>query len=154
MSKAAFDEQKAHPYYAVACFNGAWELIDKAYRTTDEEERLLQLAMASAWHWSQREDCQPQNLSISYWQISRIHAVCGRGDEALRYGNRCLDVSREDGVAPFAEAYAYEALARAEMVTGDRARMNAWLTKAHQAADTIPDEETRKALLADLETIR
>jgi len=154
MNKPEFDLQNAHQYFAVSCFNSAWEYIDKPTRTVDDKEKMLQLAMASAWHWTQREDCTPQNMAIAYWQISRVHALCGRGEEAVRYGDLSLAASQEEGVAPFALGYAYEALARGEMVIGNRKRMDTWLAKANEVAETLPDKDTQKALLADLGTIQ
>ena len=153
MSKPEFDVQKAHQWFAVSCFNGTWSYIDKESRTPQEEEEMLQTTMASAYHWSQREDCKPQNLSIGYWQISRVHALCGHGGEAVRYGQLCLDVSQGEGIDPFALGYAYEALARGEAVVGNRPKADEWLAKANAVAESITDEETKKMLLDDLATI-
>jgi hypothetical protein len=153
MSKPEFDLQKAHQWFAVSCFNETWSYIDKAERTPEEEEQMLQLTMASAWHWTQREDCKPQNLSIAYWQISRVHALCGRGAEAVRYGQLCLDVSQGEGIDPFALGYAYEALARGEAVAGNNPKADEWISKASEVAETITDEDAKKMLLDDLATI-
>jgi len=153
MGETGFDKGKTHQYFSVACFNDTWGLIEKQDRTLEDEEEMLQLTMASAWHWSQREDCTPQNLSIAYWQISRVHALCGRGDEALRYGKLCLEASQADEIDPFSLAYAYEALARAASVAGDTDRCEAWIGEARQVAEGISDEETKKMILDDLATI-
>jgi len=153
MASPEIDLQKAHELFAVSCFNDAWNLIDKPSRTADEDEEMLRLAMTSAWHWTQREDCSPQNLSIAYWQISRVHAILGRGAEALRYGQLCLGVSQSKGIAPFALAYAHEALARAELVLGNRSGMQSQIGAAKKVAEAISDEETKRMLLGDLATI-
>jgi hypothetical protein len=153
VSKPEFDLHKAHQWFAVSCFNGTWTYIDKAERTPEEEEQMLQLTMASAWHWTQREDCKPQNLSIAYWQISRVHALCGRGAEAVRYGQLCLDVSLGEGIDPFALGYAYEALARGEAVAGNKSKADEWMEKANGVAEEIGGEDTKKMLLDDLATI-
>jgi hypothetical protein len=153
VSNPEFDLQKAHQYFAVSCFNETWNSIDQADRTPEDDETMLQLAMASAWHGSKREDQTPQNVSIAYWLISRVHALCGRGGEAVRYGKLCLDASLKKGVAPFALAYAYEALARGESVLGNADRTRSFLAKARAVAEKLPDEDTRKMLLADLATI-
>ena len=153
MSGPDFDQQKAHQYFAVSGFNGTWDLMDKAHRSPAEDEEMLRMTMASAWHWTQREDCTPQNLSIAYWQISRVHALCGRGDEARRYGELCLAASQGEGIEPFALAYAYEALARAESVAGNAGKKDEWLGKANEVAERITDENTKKMILDDLATI-
>ena len=153
MGRPEFDLQEAHQWFAVSCFNATWEYIDARERTPEEEEKMLHSTVAPAWHWSQRKDCTPQNLSIAYWQISRVHALCGRGSEAVRYGRLCLDVSREDGVDPFALAYAYEALARGEAVAGNKRSSDDWLAEASEAAEAIADEDTKKMVVDDLATI-
>jgi len=153
VSKPEFDLRKAHQYFAVSCFNSTWNYIDKTDRTAEDEEKMLQLTMASAWHWSEREDRKPQNTSIAYWQISRVHALCGRGAEAVRYGKLCLDVSQGEGIDPFALGYAYEALARGEMVSGNNDQAQSWLAKANEVAEGIDEEESKKMLLDDLATI-
>ena len=153
MSNPQFDLQEAHQWFAVSCFNETWSYIDKSERTPEEEEEMLQLTMASAWHWAQREDCKPQNLSIAHWQISRVHALCGRGAEAVRYGQLCLGASQGEGIDPFALGYAYEALARGEAAIGDHAKADEWLAKANEVAEMITDEETKQMLLDDLATI-
>ncbi len=153
MANIDFNKEKAYEHFSVSCFNQAWNLIDKKDRTPDEDERMLQLAMSSAWHWSQRTDCKPQNLSIAYWQISRVHALCGRCEEAIRYGKLCLNVSQGEDVDLLALGFAYEALARGEMIARNEAQMKLWLTKANEVAENIPEEDTKKMLLDDLRSI-
>lgn len=149
-----FNLSKAHKYFSANCFNSAWDLIDKTDRTPQEDEQMLQLSMASAWHWTQREDVKPTNISVSYWQIARIYALLGQGDNARRYGQMCLEVSRGEDIPPFYLGYAYEALARAEMVADDSNKMMDYLTKARHTAEQMTDEESKKLLLADLESIQ
>lgn len=154
MTKAPeFDLTAAHRYFAVECFNHAWDLIDKAERTPDEDEQMLRLSLASTWHWSQRADCTPTNLSVGLWQTARIYTMLGQVENARRYGMLCLKTSQEEGVEAFALSYAYEALARVEMVAGNRAKMEIYLAQARQVAEGIGDEEDRQQLMNDLETI-
>ncbi len=148
------DLQAAHRYFSAACFNQAWDLIDKAERTPGEDERMLQLSLASTWHWTQRSDCAPSNLSVGYWQTSRIYAILGQADNARRYGLMSLDACQHEGVLPFYLGYAYEALARAEMVAGDREKMMGYLAQANDALERITeDDEARSMLQNDLKTI-
>jgi len=152
-NKPDFDVAAAHKYFAAACFNAAWDLIDKSNRSAAEDEEMLRLAMASVWHWTQREDCTPENLSVGYWQVSRIYAVLRRAEDAQRYGQMSLETSQAEGVGPFYRGYALEALARAEAAAGNRARMERYLGQAQQMADAVPDVEARKMLLDDLKTL-
>ena len=146
-----FDTRKAHHYFAASCFNKAWELIEKPDRTPADDEEMVRLSQASIYHWTQREDFKQSNLSIGYWQASRIHAILGRGDEGRRYGQLCLQSSPEE--EPFLRAYAYEALSRAERVAGNLAVSSEHRDEAMRIVNAVEDEEDRKALLADLETV-
>lgn len=148
-----FDILAGHRYFSVACFNRTWDLLDKPVRTPAEDEEMLHLAFSSLWHWRQRADCTDINRSVGYWQVSRVYAVWGQGDNARRYAERCLDASRGKEIPPFYLGYAYESLARAEMVAGNKDKMEEYLQIARQVAETVPDAEARKMLQDDLATI-
>lgn len=146
-----FDVQAAHRYFSAACFNQAWELIEKPDRTPAEDEEMIRLNLASMWHWTQRADVTARNLSVGYWQASRIYALLGQADNARRYGQLSLDAGQ--GEAPFFVAYAYEALARAEAVAGNRAEAERYLAEAHRLAEAVAEADEHKLLLDDLGTI-
>jgi len=148
-----FDLDKAHRYFSAECFNRAWDLIDKPSRTPEEDRQMLQLGLASLWHWSQRPDHTPINLSVGHWQVSRIYSLLGMADEARRYAGLSLQYAQDGGDFPFYLAYAYEALARAESVGGDKARMMEYLQQARALSDRVPDPDDKKQLLADLASI-
>ena len=149
--KQPFDLSAAHRFFSADCFNQAWELLDKPDRTSEEDEQMLRLNQASLWHWTQRDDCNGRNLSIGYWQASRIHAVLGRADEARRYAQLCLHHSRQQ--APFFLAHAYEALARAEQLAGNHAVVETYRAQALQLAQAVADPDDRQLLMDDLNTI-
>jgi tetratricopeptide (TPR) repeat protein len=149
-----FDLAAAHRYFSSECFNRAWDLIEKANRTPAEDDEMVRLSITSCWHWSQRSDCTAKNLSISYWQISHIYALLTQVDNARIYAQRCLEISQKEDVPPFYLGYAYEALARAEAIAGETARMKAHIASALQVAEKITDLEAHKQLLNDLESIQ
>jgi hypothetical protein len=153
LSEPEFDLDVAHKYFSAQCFNQAWELMDKAGRTPDEDEQMVRLSLASHWHWTQRPDCSATNASVGYWQTSRIYAMLGQADNARRYGRLSLEAGQGEGALPFCVGYAYEALARAESVAGNRGKMAEYLREARRAAEGLPDPDTKKRLLADLDTI-
>jgi hypothetical protein len=149
-----FDLQAAHRYFAATCYNQAWELINKPDRTPEEDEQMLRLSLASHYHWTQRDDYSATSKSIGHWQTSRIYALLGQGEAARRYGQLCLQASQAPGVEPFFLGYAYEALARAEAILGDREKMQGFLQEARRQAELVSDADDRKVLLDDLDTIR
>ncbi len=150
----AFDIQAAHRYFSAACFNQAWELMEKENRTPQEDEQMIRLSLASHYHWTQRSDYSAESESIACWQISRIYAILRQADNARRYAELSLDASRRNGEAPFFMGYSYEALARAEAIAGNQNRMENFLREARRFAGRVPAEDDRKALLADLDTVR
>lgn len=150
--KPEFDLAEAHIYFSVQCFNAAWDLIDKPERTLEEGEEMLRLSMASLWHWSQRKDCTNQNMSVGYWQVSRIYTFLGQVENARRYGQ--LSLAASQGEEPFYIGYAYEGLARAESVAGNTKERDEYLRQARVQAERVSDAEWKKMLQDDLETIQ
>lgn len=148
---AAIDLPLAHKHFAASCFNAAWDLIDKADRTPEDNDQMLHTAHASVWHWTQREDCTPVKLSVGYWQLARVYALAGLPDESRRYARRCLEVTPAD--QPFYRGYAFEALARAEKIGGNAAASAEHLVAAQAEAAKVADESERSALQADLTSL-
>jgi hypothetical protein len=149
-----FETTTAHRYFAVECFNQAWDLISKTERTPGEDEQMIRLSLASHWHWTQRADCTQENHAIAFWQTARVYTVLGQVENARRYAQLCLEASRGDDVPLWCLGYAYEALARAELIAGNRNKMTEYLREALRIADAIDDPDDRQMLLADLETIK
>ena len=151
--KPDFDLASAHKYFSADCFNRTWDYIEKPDRTTDDDQAMLLLSMASLWHWTQRLDCTTGNLSVGYWQVSRVYCLLHHPEQARQFAKLCLKSSQGEGTLPFHLGYAYEALARAEWISDNPKKMNEYLDLARQACESIKDADTRKQLLADLETI-
>lgn len=136
---------------AAELFNYAWTLLEKPDRTEAETEVMINAAHASRLFWD--EIGEPVNHARGEWQISRAYAVAGRPEAALHHALRCLAICEEHGIGDFDLAYAYEGLARAYAVAGDRAAAALW---AHQATDSVArvaELEDRTLLLKDLATL-
>jgi len=146
-----FDVLAAHRFFSAHCFNQAWEFIDKADRNLDDTDRMLDAAHASAWHWRQRPDCTNQNLSIGYWQLSRVYALAGEARRSARYAQLCLEVSGEE--PPFFMGYAYEALARAAALAGERGVAGNYLMQARAFLAKVEDREEQEQLEKDLDSL-
>ena len=112
---------------------------------------MLHTAIASLWHWSQRDDATSENFSVGYWQVSRVYNLIRQPNNARTYGLLALDHAKDLGA--FLKGYAYETLARAEMGSGNRVAMYYYLEKAREMAQQITDEEDRQLLFKDLESI-
>jgi hypothetical protein len=147
----SFDSEAAHRYFSAKCFNNAWDLIEKTDRSPEEDRLMVTLNQASLYHWLQRPDCSPKNLSVGYWQASRIQALLGNVTEARRCAEICQEYS--ETLAPFYRAYALEAFARAEALNGNRLHADEYLNQARELAEQVEDKEERDLLLNDLNTI-
>jgi len=153
MSQPTFNLNEAHEYFSAELFNTTWEYIEQAdERSAEEEMTMLHLAVASLWHWSQREDVKPQNLCVGCWQVSRVYNLLRQPDNARTYG--LLALKHADGLDAFFKAYAYETLARAEMQAGNRKGMTGYLEQAKKIGALIEDQEDKQLLLKDLATIK
>jgi hypothetical protein len=151
MTKPTFDVAAAHKYFATHCFNSAWDLIEKKDRTPEDDRKMVALNQASLYHWQQRDDCDDQRLSVGYWQASRIQAILGNAQEAVRHGEVCLGYSA--ALSPFFLGYAHEALARAHNVARGTRAAREYLDAALALAAKIAKKEDRKLLLADLDAL-
>lgn len=132
-------------------FNRTWELLDQKHRTRQQDEEMLHAAHASRYHWSRAG--RPLNLSIGEWQISRVYAVLGRIEPAIFHGRRALAIARRNGLGRFYLAYAYEALARAHSLAGERRARDRCLARARRIGQTVRDADDRRMLEEDLATI-
>ncbi len=152
MDTPGLDIQQAHNYFSADCFNKTWENMDKDEdRSTEETMEMLHTAIASLWHWGQRKDVTHEKLSVGYWQVSRVYCLIGQPNNARRYGMLSLQHAKD--LLPFFKGYAYETLARAEMLANKRHIMLTQLEKAREMLEQIEDEEDRQLLEKDLETI-
>jgi hypothetical protein len=148
-----FNLNEAHIYFSTELFNTTGEYIEQAdQRSPEESMTMLHTAIASLWHWTQREDVKPENLCIGYWQVSRVYNLIKQPNNARTYG--LLALKHAQGLEPFYKAYAYETLARAEMQAGNRVIMLVYIEKARELLDQIEQSENRELLLKDMSSIK
>lgn len=143
----------SHKQMAVNSFNAVWDLLDLPERTKKEEEKMIHLAHASFWHWKQVVDHTPQNISIGYWQLSRVYAVAQLGERALYFGERCLEVSMKNKIEPFYIGYAYEALCRANALLEKDEQAKEQFNLAMDYAQLVKVESAKESLIKDLNSI-
>jgi hypothetical protein len=142
-----------HKELAINCFNAAWDLLDLNVRTKDEEEQMIHLTHSSFWHWSQVEDHTPKNLSIGYWQLARVYAVCRMGERSLYFAKCCEDISLKNNLEPFYIAYAYEAISRANAVLGNIKETIEYKAIALEYTQKVKLGDSKEMLFNDLESI-
>jgi hypothetical protein len=145
---AGMDPSEHRPI-AVAMFNHVWSLMETADRTIEQDDRMLHMAHASRLHWELSEGA-PENLARGEWQVSRVHAMLGRGEPAIHHARRCLQICQANGIGDFDLAYAYEALARAHGVAGDEHEARRYASLAREAAAGIVESDEREQFEQDL----
>jgi hypothetical protein len=142
-----------HRQLAVSCFNKVWDLLELKDRSSSETEEMIHLCHSSFWHWTKVEGHTPKNLSVGYWQLSRVYAVIGQGSSSLNYAEKCKEISIDAELEPFYIAYAYEAKSRANSILNQIDESLEAKNKAFEYASLVKDEESKGWLLKDLETI-
>jgi hypothetical protein len=137
---------------AVDLFNQVWRLLDQPDHSADDDDRMIHSAHASAFHWSRVG--APVNRVRGEWQCSRVYAVLGRAEPALHHARRCLELCE---TAPDLEDFdlpaAYEAMARAHAVAGDRGEAERYAALGRDATATIADPGDRETIERYLSTL-
>lgn len=132
-------------------FNYTWTLIELDRRTVAQEDAMVHAAHASRHHWTQVG--KPENLARGDWLISHVYAILGRPEPALHHAHRCLQICRENGIADWDIAAAYEALARASAVAGDIAGRDRYIAEGLAACRHIAEDEEREHIVKQFEDI-
>ena len=145
---APADLEAWHRTFAPMAFNEAWALLDVDAPTREQEEEMLAATFAQRYHWY--EVGTPRNQAISDWQISRVAAVLGYADLALRFGERSLALCLDNDLDPFVTGFAHEAIARAAADVDDVDMFTEHLEAAKDKLLEIEDPADRDLLEADL----
>ncbi len=153
MSLSSRAIQDAHRHFSTTCFNQTREILNKETRSPEEEDLLIQLSLTSYYHWRQRSDHKPENISVALWLISRVYSVLNQSRNARIYGQRCLQYSQENKLNPFYTGYAYEALTRAEISARNREQAQDFLKAAEEMLKQVKDKEENSLLKADLDSL-
>jgi hypothetical protein len=146
------DDIELHRKFAVNCFNGTWDLIEKRDRTPQDDVLMIHMAHTSRFHWG--EIGTPLNFARGDWQISRVYAILGQGLNALFYAESCISLCMDHQIGDFDLAFAYEAAARAHALLRNLDEMNKFMSLANEAGNVIKKTDDRKYFFSELGTIR
>jgi hypothetical protein len=151
MSQEKKFSEEEHKEFAVGLFNLTWSLLDKKDRTKEEDDKMIHAAHASRFHWG--EIGTPLHFERGEWQISRVYSVLKRSEPALYHANRCLEICKESSIGDFDIAFAYEAIARAHAVAGQKAECKKYIELAKIAGDHIKEKGDKDYFFTELKTI-
>jgi DNA-binding transcriptional MerR regulator len=135
-------------------FNHVWTLLETEERTGEQDAEMVHAAHASVLHWTKADPPdRRQRQAVGEWQCARVYAVLGRAEPALWHAARCRELAEGGAVEDWVVAAAYEAMARASRVAGDRARFEEWRARAETATAAIADPSEREVIEGDLATL-
>jgi hypothetical protein len=144
-------DDATHRRLGVDLYNSTWTLLEKADRSALETDEMIHRAHASRWHWGRVGE--PANLARGEWLCSRVYAVLGRGEPALWHARRCLEIDEQNGIVDWDIAAAYEAMARATLVAGDKGAAREWTAQARRALQAISDPDDREPIQQDVDSL-
>ena len=144
-----FTESEAHLHFAKQYNGKTWGLLDKPDRTSEENEMMLDYAHASLAHW--RVVGTAVHQQRGEWMIARVHTLLENGEPALRHARRVAELteSHKSEMSDFDFAFAYESLARAYALNGEKVEAKKIIGMAQKAGEAIADKEDRDIFFTD-----
>jgi len=133
------DTTGAHRAFAIAAFNGAWELIDQETRTPDQDRQMLTLACTSRWHWSHVGTAE--HLVVADWQVAHVASLIGYSTLALQFAQAAYDRARNEDLPVWLQASTAEGLARAHAAAGDRESYERYAAEARELLPQVGDDD-------------
>jgi hypothetical protein len=127
-----------------------WELLEKPDRTEAENEEMILAAYASLYHWLFAG--AEAHRQRGEWMIAHVYTVLKEAEQALKHARRCLELTEKyrDKMKDFDIAYAYEGIARAYALGGDREKAAKFSAMARSAGESISNEEDKRIFAGDL----
>jgi hypothetical protein len=146
--------KKKHREIGVYLFNHVWDLMDKKKRTQEEDAEMIRDVHAMRFHWG--EAGTAKNFAVGEWQIARVYSLLGMPEPALYHAKKSLDYVKKGGrdFEDFHLPSAYEGLARAYAVSGDKRNATRYLGLAERLATKIKNPDDRRTMMDQIESTR
>lgn len=138
---------QTHHQMGVDYFNQSWSLLEKPDRNKADEDLLINMVHASLFHW--RHLNQPINVLRGEWMIAHVYTLLKHKESALYHAHNTLHWAEVAKAEDWDLAYAYEAMARAQALLGNREEFSKYLEMALEAGKNIKEEGDRKQFEAD-----
>lgn len=145
------DIMRWHKRFAADCYNRAWDLMDLAERTAEQDAELLAAAFAQRFHWYQAGD--DANKAIADWQVARAASFTGDAEVAVRFAERAVARAEHVSQPDFLRASCYEGLARAHAAAGDAAARDRWVERARDALGSITQDDDRTEIARQIDSV-
>jgi hypothetical protein len=148
------EDVELHRRLGAELFNRVWDLLVLEDRTQEQDDEMVHAAHASRYHWSRAEDEGPR-AARGEWLCSWVYSELGRAEPALHHARRCEALCRtyESELEDFDLPAMHEALARAQLVAGNREEALHRLELATQLCAEIEDPEDREIIQSQIDSI-
>ena len=140
------DEEKLHHFMGIEMNIQTWNLLGKENRDEQDNAHMINFAKISLYHWRKSSRFERINEQRGQWLISRVFAVLSKGNEALSYAQETLRLTEEHGFKDFDLAYAYESMARAHAVSGNKEKYKEFWKKARELVILLQEKKIRNIL--------
>jgi hypothetical protein len=135
------DAPSWHKFFASTANNRAWTLSTTTTRTPEQDQEMLDLAHASAWHW--RAIGTELHHMRATMLLAEVHALLGLGASATRYAKQMHTYFTSRETDDWELAFTHAITAHAAYAAGDLATHRSAYTQAVAALDAIADSEDR-----------
>lgn len=144
-----------HRALAVSYFNAAWDLIDTPSRTPEQDQEMLDLALASRQHWREAEGHTPANLIVADWQVAHAASLAGQAETALCFAQSAIVLAddHEGEIPAWLMASVHEGMARAHATAGNRDGYEREAAVARMFLAGIGEDEDSKPIAEQLASI-
>jgi len=141
--------EEAQQYFAKTLNGKIWELLQKPDRSRQENELMIYSAYASGFHWLMAGT--GLHHQRAEWLIAHVYKEVGLTESALRHATRCFELTEEftELMKDFDQAYAYEGMARANALAGNREEAIKYIQHAEKSGQAIQNDEDRRIFLGD-----
>jgi hypothetical protein len=147
-------EVELHRRLGAELFNRVWDLLVVDARSPEQDDEMVHAAHASSYHWRKAEAPGPR-WARGEWLCSWVYSELGRAEPALHHAHRCETLCREyqSDLEDFDLPAMHEALARAQLVAGNRQEALHRLEMATQLCAEIENPEDREIIQSQIDSI-
>lgn len=145
--------KEEHKKLGITFFNKAWDYIDNANRTKEEDLEMLHYVHASRLHW-ELSGAPTLNLVRGDWQVAKVHVILGLKDSAMLYAKSCHDQTIENNFGDFDLVFAHEIMANAYKLFNDFDNMEKHLKLGYEAIDQVEKQGDKDYCKTELDKVK
>ena len=140
-----------HRFFAVEANNRAWQLVEAETRTPSEDEEMLAVAHAAAWHWSTIGT--PHNLYLARMLLGQVCGLLGHAALAMQHSRAAYQYATTHDSPAWELAFAHAVMATAAAAAGDGATHRWHYDEARSRGVALEDAQDREIFEATFRRI-